>query len=117
MDNLIFQFVVFALLFSVGFGFGRYYERKHLKELAEQEVRLAHIVLDTHRFTTSEFEGQLISSNVVISHDYFKYVIANIQNILGGRLVSYESIVITLEYYRTGHARWNGGSLCLWHCH
>ncbi|APX63480.1 MULTISPECIES: YbjQ family protein [Acinetobacter] len=93
MDNLIFQFVVFALLFSVGFGFGRYYERKHLKELAEQEVRLAHIVLDTHRFTTSEFEGQLISSNVVISHDYFKYVIANIQNILGGRLVSYESIV------------------------
>ena len=93
MDNLIFQFVVFALLFSVGFGFGRYYERKHLKELAEQEVRLAHIVLDTHRFTTSEFEGQLISSNVVISHDYFKYVIAQIQNFFGGRLTTYETVV------------------------
>ena len=51
------------------------------------------VLLIEKQFTTSEFEGQLISSNVVISHDYFKYVIANIQNILGGRLVSYESIV------------------------
>ncbi len=30
---------------------------------------------------------------MVISHDYFKYVIANIQNFFGGRLSSYESIV------------------------
>ncbi len=35
----------------------------------------------------------MISSNVVISHDYFKYVLANIQNFFGGRLSSYESIV------------------------
>ncbi len=93
MDNLIFQIIVFLILFSVGFGFGRYYEQKHLKELAEQEARLAYITLDNQRFATSVFEGQLISANVVISHDYFKYVIANIQNMLGGRLLSYESIV------------------------
>ena len=37
--------------------------------------------------------GQLVSSNVVISHDYFKYVLANIQNFFGGRLTSYESVV------------------------
>ena len=30
---------------------------------------------------------------MVISHDYFKFVIANIQNFFGGRLTSYESIV------------------------
>jgi uncharacterized protein YbjQ (UPF0145 family) len=35
----------------------------------------------------------MISSNVVISHDYFKYAIANVQNMLGGRLTSYESVV------------------------
>lgn len=28
----------------------------------------------------------MISSNVVISHDYFKYVIANIQNFFGGQM-------------------------------
>ena len=29
----------------------------------------------------------------MISHDYFKYAIANVQNLLGGRLTSYESVV------------------------
>src|SRR5690606_39538023 len=35
----------------------------------------------------------MIISNVVISHDYFKYALANVQNMLGGRLTSYESVV------------------------
>ena len=35
----------------------------------------------------------MVSSNVVISNDYFKYVIANIQNFFGGRLSSYETVV------------------------
>lgn len=93
MDPLIFKIILFVILFSVGFGFGRYYEQKHFKELEANESRLAYIKIDTQRFATSEFPGHMISSNVVISHDYFKYVIANIQNVLGGRLTSYESIV------------------------
>lgn len=93
MDGLILQIAVFAILFAIGFGFGRYNERKHLDSLAENEKRLAYITLDNSRFKTSSHPGQMISSNVVISHDYFKYVIANIQNFLGGRLTSYESIV------------------------
>ncbi|MEG2885479.1 MAG: heavy metal-binding domain-containing protein, partial [Acinetobacter sp.] len=32
-------------------------------------------------------------SNVVISHDYFKYIIAQIQNFFGGNLTTYESVV------------------------
>lgn len=93
MDGLILQIVVFAILFAIGFGFGRYNERKHLDSLVENEQRLAYITLDNSRFKTSSNPGQMISSNVVISHDYFKYVIANIQNFFGGRLTSYESIV------------------------
>ena len=54
---------------------------------------MAYIRIETNRFKTTEATGQLVSSNVVISHDYFKYVIANIQNFFGGRLTSYESIV------------------------
>lgn len=93
MDGLILQIAVFAILFALGFGFGRYNERKHLDSLAENEQRLAYITLDNSRFKTSSYPGQLVSSNVVISHDYFKYVIANIQNFFGGRLTSYESVV------------------------
>ena len=93
MDGLILQITIFVILFSVGFGFGRYNERKHLQYLAEQEQRLAYIAVNNSRFIPSNFSGQMISSNVVISHDYFKYAIANIQNFLGGRLTSYESVV------------------------
>ena len=93
MDALIFKAALFVILFAVGWGFGRHAERKHLKELEAQEKRLAYIRLDSSRFKTSDDFGQLVSSNVVISHDYFKYVIANIQNFFGGRLTSYESVV------------------------
>lgn len=93
MDGLIIQIVIFAILFSVGFGFGRFNERKHLQYLNEQEQRLAYIRVNNSRFIESTFPGHMISSNVVISHDYFKYAIANVQNMLGGRLTSYESVV------------------------
>ncbi|WP_180156209.1 MULTISPECIES: YbjQ family protein [unclassified Acinetobacter] len=93
MDAFIFKVLIFVVLFCIGWGFGRHIEQKHLKELEAQEKRLAHIQIDNNRFKTTEHFGQLISSNVVISHDYFKYVIANIQNFFGGRLTSYESIV------------------------
>ena len=92
MEGLIFQIIVFVILFSVGWGFGRYNESKHLKELAEQEQQLAYISMDTNKFAESPHIGMMISSNVVLSHDYFKYVLASIQNFFGGRLKSYESI-------------------------
>ena len=93
MDGLIIQIVIFFFLFSVGFGFGRFNERKHLQYLDEQEQRLAYIRVNNSRFIVSTLPGHMISSNVVISHDYFKYAIANVQNMLGGRLTSYESVV------------------------
>ncbi|WP_218698519.1 YbjQ family protein [Acinetobacter harbinensis] len=93
MDALIFKIVIFVILFAIGWGFGRHTEKKHLDALAEQEQRLAYITLDNSRFQTSADAGHLISSNVVISHDYFKYVLANIQNFFGGRLTHYESVL------------------------
>ena len=93
MDGLIFKIGLTLVLFFIGWGFGRFIEQKHLKELAEKEQRLLHIRIDTNKFQTSEAQGQLISSNVVISHDYFKYIIAQIQNFLGGNLTTYESVV------------------------
>ena len=93
MDGLIFKLVLTLILFFIGWGFGRYFESKHLKELEAQEHRLSHIRIDTNKFQSSPFTGQLVSSNVVISHDYFKYIIAQIQNFFGGRLTTYESVV------------------------
>ena len=36
MDNLIFQLVIFLILFSIGWAFGRHIERKHLNKLLEK---------------------------------------------------------------------------------
>ena len=93
MESLVFQLLIFAVLFSVGFGFGRYNERKHLAELEQNEKRLAYITVGNLRKVSFEQSGHMISSNVVISHDYFKYVLATVQNFFGGRLTSYESVV------------------------
>lgn len=93
MEGLIFKVVVFFILFFIGWGFGRHIERSHLKQLDEQERRLAYIRLDSSRFKTSELNGQLLMSNVVISHDYFKMVWAMIHNFFGGRLKTYETVV------------------------
>ena len=93
MSGLIFQVILFLILFSVGWGFGRHIEQKHLRELDEKEKQFAHIRIDTNRFVETTAKGQLVSSNVVISHDYFKYIIAQIQNFFGGRLTTYESVV------------------------
>lgn len=141
MESLIFQLLIFAVLFSVGFGFGRYNERKHLAELEQNEKRLAYITVGNLRKVNFAQSGHMISSNVVISHDYFKYVLATVQNFLGGRLTSYESVVdrarreaivrLKLEAEkhgathiacirlanRNGDARRYGRSLCLWDRH
>lgn len=93
MEAFLFKVAIFVVLFCIGWAFGRHIEQKHFRELEQQEARLAYIKMDISRFKTIQATGQLISSNVVISHDYFKYVIATIQNFFGGRLTSYESIV------------------------
>ena len=90
---LLLKVVIFCILFLVGLAFGRYNEQKHLKQLDEDEKNLAYITVDNQRFTEYTVQGHMVSSNVVISHDYFKYVIANIHNFFGGRLKSYESIL------------------------
>ena len=60
MDNLIFQLVIFLILFSIGWAFGRHIERKHLNELLEKEQQFAHIRIDTNRFATSDQLGHFI---------------------------------------------------------
>lgn len=93
MDAVIFKIGLFVVLFMIGWAVGRSIEAKHFKALDAQEQRLAYIRTDNSRFKSSDQTGQLISSNVVISHDYFKYVIATIQSLFGGRLTSYETVV------------------------
>ena len=91
--SLIFQLLLFAVLFSVGWVVGTQVERRHLRELDVRERRYRAVRMDNSRFAIHAAQGQLICSNVVISHDYFKYVLAQIYNFFGGRIRSYESLL------------------------
>ncbi len=93
MNTVIFKIVLFLSLFFIGWLVGRVIERKHLLALDEEEQRLSYIRTDMSRFKQSTATGQMISSNVVISHDYFKFVIASIQSFFGGRLTTYETVI------------------------
>ena len=80
MDGLIFQIVIFLILFQ-SVGVLVVISNKNIyAEPDEKERQFAHIRIDTNRFVETTAIGQLVSSNVVISHDYFKYVLATIQN-------------------------------------
>lgn len=92
-ESLLFKLIVFIVLFSVGWFVGRGVERRHLQALTIRELRYASVALDTKRFGQHLNSGQLICSNVVISHDYFKYVLAQIYSFFGGRILSYESLM------------------------
>lgn len=48
MDAFLFKVLVFVILFTVGWTFGRHAERKHLNELEVQEKRLAYIRIDSN---------------------------------------------------------------------
>ncbi|KAA8731895.1 YbjQ family protein [Acinetobacter qingfengensis] len=93
MSELIFKIIIFLILFTIGWLFGRYIEARHLRELDDKEQQLADIRMDSRRFLQVSSSGELISSSVVISSDYFKYVLAVIHNLLGKNLQSYESIL------------------------
>lgn len=93
MDGLLLKIGITLILFCIGWAFGRHIERKHLAELEQQEQQLAYIKIDNQRFQKTASQGKMISSNVVLSHDYFKYIIAMIQNFFGGRLTTYETVL------------------------
>lgn len=87
------EIIVFVSLFGIGWFFGRKAERNHWRSLDEQEKALAHISIDTNKFSHSDGDGCLVSGNVVLANDYFKLVLANVRNFFGGTIGSYETIV------------------------
>lgn len=91
--ELLIKVIIFICLFSIGWYFGRRAEQQHLNALLKAEAELSYIRLGTLRFETREQSGQLIMASVVISHDYFKMVWAQIHNFFGGTLVTYESLL------------------------
>ncbi|MDH5395167.1 MAG: YbjQ family protein [Gammaproteobacteria bacterium] len=88
--------IIFIVLLSLGYGFGRYAEKNHYKSIIQREKELNSIPAIASRIPPvgrPDLTNQLVAGNVVISVDYFKQFIAGLKNLLGGRVTSYESLL------------------------
>jgi len=89
--------VLFVILISLGFFFGRYVEKKHYKSIIEREKYFGKLPAVTMKDALEEAreieKAELVYGSVVVSGDYFKIFVAGLKNIFGGRLTTYEALL------------------------
>jgi len=87
--------IVFLVLLTLGYGFGRRAESQHYKSIIAREKQLQSIPAVGMKVPplARPYTVTLVCGNVVISVDYFKRFLAGLRSLLGGRITSYESLL------------------------
>ncbi|VAW67433.1 hypothetical protein MNBD_GAMMA09-2753 [hydrothermal vent metagenome] len=92
----MFDLIVLASLLAIGYFFGQYYEKKHYKSIISRERKYRNIIAVCSRIppvSETPDASILVTGSVVISVDYFKRFLASLRTLIGGRVVSYESLL------------------------
>lgn len=87
---------IVLFLFIIGYLSGSYFEKKHYKSIRKRERNTLHVPLVTFGAKSSlpeASEAALFVGSVVISVDYFKRISAALRNLVGGRVIVYESLL------------------------
>ncbi len=82
------------VLLVVAFFVGELLEQRHYKAIRRREERWKRLPLLTFDHVPGGLEvtqGELVTSGVVVSVDYFKRFLAGLRQIFGGPIRSYES--------------------------
>lgn len=88
--------IVFLTLLALGYGFGRYAEKRHYKSIIDREAQWRTIPAVSTKILPldSKFSNShIVMGSAVISVDYFKRFIAGLRNIIGGKVVAYETLI------------------------
>lgn len=83
-------------LLMLGYGVGRWQERRHYRSLRIREEALQHVVALSTRNVPQGVQPRgalLVSGSVVISSDYFKTFLAGFRAFFGGRFRGYETLL------------------------
>ncbi len=93
MDTLI----LVAVLTAIGFVTGKIAEKRHYASIQKREKETLKLPVTNTRKPLGTVSGavkmELVTGSVVISVDYFKMMLASLQNIFGGRVSAYESLL------------------------
>jgi uncharacterized protein YbjQ (UPF0145 family) len=87
--------IVLGLLL-LGYGAGRWQERRHYRSIRQREQALRHVLALSTRYVpegVAATGAQLVSGGVVISSDYFKTFVAGFRAFFGGRFRGYETLL------------------------
>ncbi len=90
------ELIIFITLLAFGYIFGKMAENRHYKSIFAREKKLLRIpalTIKTIPQDNLQITGELVSGSVVVSVDYFKRFLANLRNLFGGRIISYETLL------------------------
>ncbi len=89
------QLAIFAVLLLLGYGFGQLAERRHYRSIKkrEQEMTALPAIASRHPPSGEYYQQRLVIGSVVVASDYFKSFVANLVNVFGGRIKSYEPLL------------------------
>ena len=90
------EIVVFLTLLVLGYGAGRWAERRHYRSIIAREREMGDLVIIAGKTVPDDVRisnSQLVMGSAVISVDYFKRFVANLRMIFGGRVHTYESLL------------------------
>ena len=85
----------FLFLLILGFVVGSINEKRHYRSIREREQSLRKLMIFSIRMPPSTFlpcKTEFVCGNAVIAVDYFKKTAAMLRNLIGGQMVSYESL-------------------------
>lgn len=91
------QLIIFAILISLGYFFGRRAEKNHYKSILEREKQWLRLPTSSSKYVMGDSRGidhcDLANGSMVVSVDYFKRVLAGLRNFFGGNVRSYETLI------------------------
>lgn len=98
MDLILQNFDLFILLMllCIGYVFGRVAEARHYRSIFERERQLADILMFAAKRPPPEIidvDAILVTGSAVISADYFKWFVAGLRKLFGGRFRVYETLL------------------------
>lgn len=90
------ELILLLVLLLIGYVFGQMAEKSHFRSIIEREQELRSLLCFSERHLPPELQAAnatLVCGSVVVSVDFFKRFVANLRNLIGGRVSSYESLL------------------------